>query len=184
MAKKPRSDSKLKHLPKEDQEALWNLVTTPQVPISDEPNSPLRPLKLQELQAEVPLRHGFTVALSTLSEWRSWYGQRLRTQSAMARAEQAKLEWLKENPEATPEDLERLGQMVFTSEAVENGDIKAFVALIRANNQKRALAIDERRIKLLEEKAKREEAAQAVTKDEKLTPEEKDARMKEIFGLS
>jgi hypothetical protein len=184
MAKKPRSDAKLKHLKQEEQEALWELLTTPQVAVSEEAGSPLRPYTLQELQAEVPLRHGFTVALSTLSEWRAWYGQRLRTQAAMARASQAKLEWLKENPNANPEDLERLGQMVFTSEAVENGDIKAFVALIKANNQKRSLALDERRIKLLEEKAEREEAAQAVTRDEKLTPEEKDARMKEIFGLS
>jgi len=142
MAKKPRADSKLKNLPKVDQEHLWELLSQPQVAMSDEPGAPMRPFTLQELQTEVPLLHGFTVALSTLSEWRSWYALRLRTQSAMARADQAKLEWLKENPDATPEDLGRLGQMVFTAESIEDGNIKGFVALMRERNRQRAIELD------------------------------------------
>jgi len=49
--------------------------------------------------------------------------------------------------------------------------------------KKMAAARDERRIAILEKKAARDDQAESVAKDEKLTEEEKAARMKEIFGF-
>ncbi len=166
MAKKPRSDSKLKNLPQEEQEALWELLTTPQVLMdAEEPEGAMRPFSLQELQAEVPLRHGFTVALSTLSEWHSWYALRQRTERATLRVDQAKLEWLKDNPASTPEELERLGQILFTSESIEEGNAKAFVALRKLSQKDRLLEHDDRRIKLLEEKAAKVDAVEKILQE-------------------
>jgi hypothetical protein len=49
--------------------------------------------------------------------------------------------------------------------------------------KKMAAARDERRISMLEKKAARDDQASAVAGDEKLSEEEKAARMKEIFGF-
>jgi F0F1-type ATP synthase delta subunit len=149
--RKPRSDAKLKNLPEADQETLWLLLhptdeTTP-------------PYSLEALAVHISEEHRFEPALSSISEWRSWYSQQRRTANAMARAEQAKIEWLKENPAATPEDLERLGQMVFTSESIESGNVKAFVALMRESSRRKALELDQRKLALLERKAAAADAA-------------------------
>ena len=189
MAKKPRSDSKLKNLLPESQEALWELLTEPQVPMdADQPGGAMRPFTLQELQAEVPLRHGFTVALSTLSEWHSWYSLKLRTERAALRVDQAKLEWLKENPETTPEELERLGQILFTSESIEAGNAKAFVALRKLSQRDRVIEHDGRRIALLEEKAAKYDALTNIGKESGLSEQEiRDkamAHVDEMLGLT
>lgn len=141
--KKPRADAKLKGLPEADQETFWRMLHPE--------DAEVKPSTLEDLRDFILRRYDFeTLALSTLSEWRSWYALRQRTLNAQARAEQAKLEWIRENPEATPEELERLGQMVFTAEAIEQGSIKGFVMLMRERSRRQALDIDRRKLELLE----------------------------------
>ena len=152
-----RSDSKLKRLPESDQETLW-LLMHPEDPET-------RAYSLEDALVHLEDEHGISCARSTLSEWRAWYALRRRMENAQARAEQAKLEWLKENPDATPEDLERLGQMVFTAESIESGNVKGFVALMRERSRRVALEIDQRKLALLEKKAARLDEIEAKAKE-------------------
>lgn len=142
--KEPRADAKLKKLPEKDQEDLWVLLN---------PQDGSTPLTLAELRSEVERRHEMTCSLSTLSEWRAWYAMRRRTERAKARADQARLEWKAENPDASPAELEELGQMVFTSEAIEDGNAKVFVALMRERSKRLSLQVDVRKLALLEQAA-------------------------------
>lgn len=172
--RKPRADSKLKNLPDSDQETMWLLLHP-----SD---STVPPYTLEALAVHVMEDHGFEPALSSLSEWHSWYALRQRMEKAKARADQARLEWIAENPDATPEDLEKLGQIVFTAESIEGGNVKAFVSLMRERSRARSLELDQRKIVLLEKKAAQADEAEKVQKDQSLTDAEKTLRMKQIFG--
>ncbi len=146
MAKKPRSDAKLKNLPAEAQEELWVLRTTPQVPMdAEDPAGAMRPFSQQELQLEIPLRHGFTVSVSSLSEWESWYQQRADFAHSVRRAEEAKLQYLAANPDATPEALMSVGQMIFTNKSMQEGDVAAFVKLSTLMERRKAREFDEKK---------------------------------------
>jgi hypothetical protein len=151
----PRADAKLKSLPDDAQEALWSLLQRN----GDQPG-----MSMEQVQAEVPLRHGFTVGMSALYEWRSWYGMRRRMESAKERAAQAKVEFLRENPDASADDLERVGQFVFTAEAMEGGNVKAYVALAKLRLAQKALDHDSRRIAILEKKARKLDELEAAAK--------------------
>lgn len=142
--KEIRGDAKLKNLSAEDLDVLWSWRY---------PEEPEDKKLYREIQVELPLQFGLTASVSTLSDFYGWLKQRKRMESAKARAEQAKLQLLEQNPDASLADLERIGQMVFTSETVADGDIKGFVALLKINKENRKLELEERRVKLLEEKA-------------------------------
>lgn len=142
--KQPRPDAKLKNLPEADQEALWDWL---------HPSDPdAKRMTLDEAQAEVPLRWGFTVSRSSLSEWRAWYALRRRMNAARERAEQTRLELIADGT-LTPDAIEKAAQTVFTAESLDGGNVKAFVALAKLNLARRKLDQDERRIALLEKKA-------------------------------
>ena len=146
MAKKPRSDSKLKNLPQEEQEALWELRTTPQVPLDvEEPEGAMRPFTQRELQVEIPLRHGFTVSAGSLSEWESWFQLKQDFAHSVRRAEEAKLQYLAANPDATPEALMAVGQMIFTNKSMQEGDVAAFVKLSTLMERRKAREFDEKK---------------------------------------
>lgn len=146
-----RADAKLKSMPPEALDRLWDWRHPAEESI--------RPLTYAEILELLPGEFGLSSSLASLSEFYSWLRQRRRMERAQARAEQAKLEWLRENPEASPEDLAGLAQMVFTSETLESGNIKAFVALRKLQLQTRQLEHEGRRIRLLEEKERRAEQA-------------------------
>jgi hypothetical protein len=62
----------------------------------------------------------------------------------------------------------------------DNAAIKTLVGLVlkfKASDQ------DDRKIAMQERRLKQAEAAEAITKDEKLTPEQQAERMKQIFGI-
>lgn len=177
MDKEIRSDSKLKGaaLKEEQHDELWELRY---------PSGEAERLSLEAIAAtEVPRICGVTCSVSTLHSYYRWARQKRRTDAARERAEQAKRDLLERVPDADTEDLERIGQMVFTSETIEEGNIKAFTALLRESNRRRKLEIDERKMSLLEEQAKKAEQAEAVTKDGKLSSDEKQLRLKQIFGI-
>lgn len=170
--KKPRADSKLKNLPSEDQELFWRMLNPED---SETPAS-----TLADLGAFIMARYDFeTLSLSTLSEWCSWYGLKRRMENARSRAEQTRMELLKDGS-LTPEDIERVAQTVFTSETLESGNVKAFVALAKLRLDSRKVELDERRVKVLEEKAKQADEAKKVL-TQNLKPEEQNARLREIL---
>lgn len=181
--RKVNARAKVKNLPEEDQETLWLLMHPTD---ADTPAYTLEE-SLVHLQEE----HGIECALSTLSEWHSWYALKKRMEKAASRAQQATLEFAKDHPDATPEDLEKYGQMIFSSESIERGDAKTFTALMRERSRRMSLEIDARRIVLLERKAKAaDEAAEQMAKlkagGDRMPEEERKAildKVDEILGV-
>jgi hypothetical protein len=149
--KLPRADARLKILPLEDQESLWQLIR----PDDSEQDA----ISMIELQTEVPRLHGFTVGRSALYEWRSWYGFQRRVDHARRRSDQAKIEAAKAGDLDT-DAIARVGQMTFTTEMAEGQNLKGFIALerlrmekMRVENQQEQLKLEKRRVSLLEKKA-------------------------------
>lgn len=147
---KPKSNAKLKNLPAEEQAEIYALFT----------ETAERPAKsLDEVAAMLG------VSRDTVWRWQQWYRLHLRLESAKATADQVRLEFLKENPDADPEHAERAAQFAFTAETLQNGNVKAFVALAKLRLDQRKVAVDERRLRLLEERAReaKEKLTQAAT---------------------
>jgi hypothetical protein len=172
--KKPRADAKLKNLPDEDQEALWGWLH-PQ-------DADAKAMTLEEAQGEIPARWGFTVSLGSLSEWRSWYALRRRMNAARERANQTRLELLKDAT-LRPDEIEQIAQTVFTAETLEAGNVKAFVALAKLRLQGKQLELDRAKLALLEKKAAQADEAKGLAGDATLSADEKQARLKQIFGM-
>lgn len=172
--KEIRADAKLKNLPEGKLDELW---------LMRHPLDGGKKKTYAQIKVLLPKQFGLTASSSTLSDFYAWLKQKRRTEAARMRAEQAKRQLLEQNPDAAPEELERLGQMIFTSETVEDGDIKGFVALLKASNTRRKLEIEERRVKLLEEKAAKADQAEGIIQDDSLTEEEKAANMRALFGM-
>lgn len=141
--KEPRADAKLKNLTEEEQESLWSYL---QEKTGDGKRRPLT-----DLLSEVPLRHGFTTSAPSLSEWRSWYGLKRRMDRAKKRADQARLEYASQHPDLDPSELEKIGQLVFTAESIENGNIKAYVQLMALRLEAAKVAQGSEKIRLAEE---------------------------------
>lgn len=181
--RKTHANAKVKNLPDEAQEELWLLLhpTDTTVP----------PYTLEAAMVHLLDEHGVECALSTFSEWHSWYALKMRMEKAAARAQQATLEFAKAHPDATPDDLEKYGQMIFSAESIEHGDAKTFTALMRERSRRMSLEIDSRRIVLLEKKAKAADEAAELKRQlnagGKLMPaQEREAildKMDEILGL-
>jgi hypothetical protein len=168
--KEIRSDAKLKNLPSEALEELWRFRN---------PEEGGTKLPLEEIAVEIPLRYGFTVSLSTLSEFYSWLRQKKRVEAAAERASQARLQ-LAKDPEMTPEGLRKVGQMIFTSEMIEGGDVKAFVELVKLQQQSLKLELERDKVELLKLKAAQVDAAKDVL-GKQLSMEEQNRRLREIL---
>lgn len=141
--KDTRADAKLKNLPEEDLEFLWTMRN---------PSEDGEKVKFEDIRVYIKNELGIQVSGSTLSEFYSWLTLKKRMERAEQRAEQAKLEMLKDG-NFDADDIERVAQAVFTNESFEAGNVKSYVALAKLRLARRALDHDERRIKLLEENA-------------------------------
>ena len=117
---KPRSDSKLKGLPEERQEQIIAWAKTPK---SDGCSGGLAHAQ-EQLAAD-----GMRVALSTLSDFVSWWHLRQRFALANSRAQQVEELLKSKDPSMSPERIRELGQAIFTMEAVDSGDAETFVNL-------------------------------------------------------
>lgn len=142
----PRADARLKSLPAETRERLWAM----RHPEDDGADAH----RLVDVRAWLEANLGLRASITAISEFYKWERIERRMAAARSRAGQA-AQLLAADPGATPEDVARLGQMVFTAEMVEGGDVKSFVALERLRLQAAGLEHDARRIALLERKAAR-----------------------------
>lgn len=159
---KPKSNAKLKTLPEEQQAEIYALFTATED----------RPAKsLDEVAAMLG------VSRDTVWRWQQWYALRSRMEAAKATAEQVRMEFLKDNPDADPADAERAAQFAFTAETLHNGNVKAFVALAKLRLEQRKVAVDERKLALLE--AKEEKAKEVLGSD--LSVEEQNRILREIL---
>jgi hypothetical protein len=168
--KEIRADAKLKNLAAEQLDTLWRLR-------NPEPGG--EKLTLEAILVALPGLVGFSSSLASLSEFYKWLRLKRRIESAAQRANQARLE-LARDPSVTPADLDRLGQMVFTAETVEDGNVKAFVELSKLRMQARSLELNERKIAILEQKAAQADAAKDVL-GQQISAEEQTRRLREIL---
>lgn len=151
MDKEIRADAKLKNLPPDALEALW---------LMRYPGEDGEKLTLEAIAAGMPGQFGFSCSVSSLSEFYKWLRLKRRMEAATLRAEQARLS-LASDPNMTPADLSRVGQMVFTAETIEDGNIKAYVELVKLQLQAAKQDIEIRKLKMLETKAARLDALEA-----------------------
>jgi len=168
--KEIRADAKMKNLPPEALEELWLLRN---------PGEDGEKLTLEAIAVAIPDRFGFTCSVSSLSEFYKWLRLKRRMEAATLRAEQARLS-LASDPNMTPADLARVGQMVFTAETIEDGNVKAYVELVKLQLQAAKQDIEIRKLKVMEAKAAQADAAKGVL-ETKLSPEEQNRRLREIL---
>lgn len=181
MDKEIRADAKLKNLPPEILEELWRYRN---------PEDDGQKLTYVEVLAVLHSKHGISSSLGALSEFYSWLRLKLRIERAAERATQVRLELAKDSA-ITPDDLERIAQTVFTAEALEGKDVEGYVKLATLRLNRQRVNQDERKLSIIEAKARRldeaEAAIQRISSNQDLTPEAQRAavldKMDEFFGL-
>lgn len=153
--KETRADAKLKNLPREILEELWRYRY---------PEEDGTKLTYVEVLAVLQEKHGIVSSLGALSEFYAWLRLKVRMENAASRATQVRMELAKDSS-ITPDDLERIAQTVFTSEALDGQDLKGYVALATLRLNKQRVNQDERKLKMLEAKADRMDAIEAKAKE-------------------
>jgi len=76
-----------------------------------------------------------------------------------------------------------VSQKAFELAVAQSGDVKSLATLVQLLLKARQQELDERKVKLLEQKAAQADATRDVV-ESKLTPEQQQARIREIFGLA
>ena len=153
--KEIRADAKLKNLHAEALEDLWRFRN---------PEEGGEKLTLEAVAVQVQDLYGFTCSLSSLSEFYKWLRLRKRMENAAERASQARYA-LAQDPNMTPDMLARVGQMVFTAETIEDGNVKAYVELVKLQLQAAKQDLELRKLAILEAKAAALDALQAKAKE-------------------
>lgn len=171
--RRPRSDAALMSLPEETQAELFEFVDGH------------RADGLRKIRVALQEEKGIAVSLATLSNWLNWYSLRAKISSTAAMADDlARI--LKERPDLKLDDAQimRASQAFFEAKAMQESDAKTYVALAAVRRGAAELRLKERRIALEERKLRQAEEAEGVAKRADLSPAEKEARIKEIFGVA
>ena len=134
-----RNDAKLKGdaLTEEQHQELWDLRY---------PAGESKRMSLEDIAAtEVPRICSRTCAPSTLSTYYTWAKLEREAKEAYEAGEQAKLIFLQKNPDASPESLANVGQMIFTNKSVRDGDLKGFVELMSLLERRKSREFNEKK---------------------------------------
>jgi hypothetical protein len=128
--------------------------------------------------------HGITTSEGALSKFYAWFPLSRRLEQAATFADSLKTQ-LSALPsmQGRAEEISDVTQIAFEMQAVQEQDGELYYNLRKLRLKERDQKLVERRIKLLEQKAAQADAAQSVTADQALTPAEREAKLKEIFGL-
>jgi len=158
--KEVRKDAKLQNLVLRDKQAyedLWRFRY---------PEEGGTKLGFDEILIEIPKLYGFTVSLSTLSNFYDWFKVRKSIDDDADFSEQFMQELAKKDS-FTPTQIREAGQKLFTLRSIRNENPKEFrdIAMLGQDEErlkqndkriavsKESVSIQERRISLLEEKA-------------------------------
>lgn len=193
--KEIRTDAKLKNLSQQMLDELWRFRY---------PEEGGEKLTLEAICVALPKLCGFTVSISTLSEFYGWLKVKRRLDARANLADQLKAE-LAKDPDITEDQIRRAGQRLFMAEGIIEKDARVFAEMVRIGQDERRMAqndetlalrkkvvqMDERRLAMLEAKSARLDAAEAavakINSDAELTPEARRAalldHMDEFFGL-
>ena len=170
--RRPRSDSALMSLPDERQRDLFDFC-------DGHRKDGLR--KVRELLKE---EQGVEVSLGTLSNWLNWYSLRSRF-SMVAETSDFVARILKETPglDIDDEKVIKAAQAFFEAKSMQENDAGTYVKLMGVRRGTAELRIKERRLTLEEKKARQADDAKGIAEDKTLTPEEKEQRIKGVFGI-
>lgn len=149
-----RADAKLKNLPEEDLQTLWRLR---------HPEQGGEVMTLEAICVEVQRLFGFSIALSSLSQFYVWLEMRRRMDAQADLANQLKLE-LARNPDVSDETIKRAGQKLFMAEGIMTKDAKVFADMViigqndvrlkqndaKIGLQKKVVSQNERKLAMLE----------------------------------
>lgn len=147
-------------------------------------------------RAEVKKRFGvWFSADSQVTRWRAWVFDMMDQEILNDQMELRAERYRSENPGATPEEVRDDGIRYFMEQARARGDRKGFLdvatldlmertARTKAAQKTKDQELAERRVKLLEEKARQADAAKGILENKGLSDAQKRARMREVFGLS
>ncbi len=155
-----RTDSKLKGRAERDPqfaEEMW---------LYRNPGEEGERLTLEAIAALLPDTYGISCSVGVVSQFYKWLRMRKRMENAAERATQARFA-LANDPTMTPDILARVGQMVFTAETIEDGNVKAYVELVKLQLQAAKQDLELRKLKILEDKANRLDALEAKAKEMK-----------------
>lgn len=168
-ARKSRSDATLKTLPEVVQEQLFALLRTTSY------------AKARKAAAD---KWEIETSAAALSEFFRWYPTTRRLEAAKHTADEvAKTLRALGDVKLDDDQVSRAAQAVFEAQAIRSGDADTYIGLANIRLKREAGQRDARRIALLEKKAAQAEAAQGAMTDTTLTPAQRDAKLREIFGL-
>ncbi|MGD0813377.1 MAG: hypothetical protein ABSA83_07215 [Verrucomicrobiota bacterium] len=164
--KKPNANAVLKNLSKKRQESIWQYRFGEKRHTLAQTVAWLKKKKVKS-------------SCAALSDWAEYWRQ-VRQWDLNEQTVMTSLEKMVERGTLAPEKTQEAGQMFFCELAMNQHDNPGFVRIMNAGTRERAVKVSERKVKLLEE---REAKAKADASKPKLTPEEKQARYREILGM-
>ena len=174
---KPRADAKLKSMPQEWQDDLCSWLTIENITYAD-------------ARKRLIEKYEVSTSPSALSD----YYSSVAVPWKYARAHGLAAEFAKSMEGDSQFDgvtTKRLQQLFFEMSVTNRVDLKAIktLAKIVGDSHKLSLAqdrlqLDKRKVKLLEAKAELADQAKGLAGDKTLTPQEKERRIKAVFGIS
>ena len=177
MARKPRADAKLKSLPPEQKAELTDWLASENVSYA-------------EARERLAKRFGVSTSVGALQDFYSSECFGLRNRHARDVADELKTQLL-DSPELFDEaTIGAVSQRAFELAVARDADVDELATLVKMIGDSaklrlkaQELKLSERRVAILEKKAAQAEAAETVTRDQKLTPDQREERYKEIFGI-
>lgn len=133
--KETRADAKLQNLPDEELDFLWRLR---------HPEKGGVKMTLDAIAVQVPLRYGFTVSLSSLSNFYKWLRLRQRIEAADSVANQFK-EQLSKDPSITEEDIDALAAKIFKTEMLTEKNASGYLAIANFQMRKERFKFDQQK---------------------------------------
>jgi hypothetical protein len=177
MPNKPRSDSTLDSLNSEQKQLLREWLVDENVSYKDAKD---------RLWQDFHIR----TSVSALSKFYATQCYALRSSQARDFAEEVVTQLTDGSEKYDEATLALIRQKAFERAYARDGNLADLALLVKMLTdtaklelKKKDQQIAERRVKLLEQKAAQADAAKDVTADQALTPAEREAKLKEIFGL-
>lgn len=168
-ARKQRGDSRLKTL-KEDLQAVIVAKCAEG--------------KYEDVRRWLKAEWKLTTSVGALSDFFSWYSLKQRLQKADGYARNLVQLATDHGLDLDAKKSAEVSNAVFLNLAAQSGDFETFEAAFKLILKSQKQSIDERKVALLEAKAAKADAAEKLLNDQSLTTAQKQARMKEVFGIS
>ncbi len=166
--RKVRPDAVLRQLPEERQLALFSqLEKTPYAEVR------------KSLKAD-----GIDVGTTALADFYQFWCVELRFRKAEVQRLEVIARIRVQMPDVTLEEAEAFGDAAFLLSSTAEGDLGSYAKMRKITEGAKRTKLDARRIAILEKKAAQLDKLEATMKDGTLTVEQRQQRMKEVFGIS